>query len=76
MRKDIVWISVPGGVVGMNLSYLNDKIDQFNKSEYLVNYASFWEWFSWEEGETYRGLSFWQRDTSKIHQIKRRAEHE
>ena len=76
MQKDnIVWISVPGGVVGMNLDYLNSKIDYYNKSEYLVKYGSFWEWLSWEEGEIYKGLSYWQKDTSKIHSIRRRYDH-
>lgn len=76
MSDDIIWISVSGGVRGINLTYLNNKIDQFNRSEYLVNHASFWEWFSWEEGEEYRGLSYLQQDTSKIHLIKRRNVHE
>ena len=71
--NDIIWLRTDGGVVGINLDYLNRKIDEYNKSSFLVSLNCFWDWLSWEEGENLYGISsLWTKDTSKIHFIKRR----
>ena len=36
-----VWIATIGGVIGVNLSWLNEKIDYFNSNSYLRSNADF-----------------------------------
>lgn len=68
-----VWLRSDGCVVGVNLEYLNQKIDYYNSSSYLVSQNCFWEWLSWEEGQNFYGYSvLWKSKLdSKVHIIKR-----
>ena len=72
-RKHYVWLVSNGCVLGYNLDHLNEKIDQFNASEYLREKCDFWEWLSWEEGEEVYGYSpFWNDGNpamSRVHTI-------
>ena len=71
MKMDCVWIRSSGCVVGVNLDWLNEKIDEYNRSPFLRSTGDFWGWLSWEDGEDYRGLDvLWNADTSKVHKIK------
>ena len=69
-----VWLSVPGGVEGWNLSALNDRIDRWNHKVYplIGQVCSFWDWLSDEEGQTYYGFSILWRSKlfSHVHSIK------
>lgn len=67
--KDKIWLRCPGSVVGVSISWLNSRIDQFNR-EKLFKYGTFWEWLSYTEGELYYGISFHTEETSEIHKIK------
>lgn len=65
-----VWIATMGGVIGVNLSWLNEKIDYFNSDSYLRSNADFWEWLSWWEGECFKHLAFCNSNTGRIHTIR------
>ena len=68
-----VWLRGDGCVIGVNLDYLNQKIDYYNSSSYLVRENCFWEWLSYEEGENFYGFSgIWvSKLMSKVHIIRR-----
>ena len=66
-----VWLRSYGKVIGVNIDWLNERIDEYNKNPYLVSEDCFWEWLSWSEDEKFYGLSFLNMDTSCIHTIRR-----
>lgn len=70
--NEIVYLRTTGGVIGYNLEYLNAKIDEYNRTPYLVNMNCFWDWLSWCEGEDLHGIDgLWNKSTGRIHTIKR-----
>ena len=77
-RCQFIWLSVPGGVEGVNLEWINERITYFNcnLSAYDVD---FWEWLSWDTGESFYGFSaFWNYGNplfSKVNQIKGGSSH-
>ena len=71
----IIYLRTTGGVVGVPLKWLNEKIRYFNRNPFLRECGSFWEWLSWEEGEDFRGICcLWNSDTSKVEYIKTKKE--
>ena len=54
-RFQYVWLRIPGGVAGWELDKLNEKIREYNRFYY--RFSDFWEWLSWDTGESYSGFS-------------------
>ena len=67
-----VWLRTPQGVTGWSVEEINRRIDYWNSHKSLYMYGSFWDWLSYEEGETYYGFSLlWASNLmSKVHTIK------
>lgn len=69
-----VWLKIPGGVVGWELSDLNRKIDKFNAFPWASE-VDFFDWLSWEmnDGNDYQGFSLiWNSKLlAKVHFIRR-----
>lgn len=64
-----VWLYTPGGVVGWSVSELNYYIDRYNRLHWTLR-DDFFDWLSYETGDTY--YHFWSLCPvpSNIHHIK------
>lgn len=77
-QRDFVYLRIPGGIIGMNIDYMNSKIDYYNYHVFPFLYShdlspDFWEWFRYEEGdEYYYGIFGFNNESviSKIHKIR------
>ena len=38
-QRDFVYLRIPGGIIGMNIDYLNDKIDYYNHHVFPLIFA-------------------------------------
>lgn len=69
-----VWLRTSSGVVGWDVSELNQKIDEFNSFTWAPE-ADFFQWLSWDvdDGNDYQGFSaLWDSvQMSKVHLIRR-----
>ena len=69
----IVWLRIPGGVIGIDYRELNDYIQEYN-SKHLYRYVDFWPWLSYEcfeDREEIHGFSALNNpNISKVRTIK------
>ena len=56
-RDTKIWLSVPGGVAGIDPEEINSIISEYNRTVY--KYSDFWDFFRYESGIDARGFSFW-----------------
>ena len=78
-RDQYIWLSVPGGVEGVPLEWINERISYYNRHICPFYNGDFWEWLSWDTGDTFYGFSaLWNYKNplfSEVKQIRGGASH-